>query len=155
MTSENKLIVFLNSSLESKYILYTKIYFDSLGEYSYQYLAADVNKDGRVSAADALSVLKTAVGLPASIQPEWDFVAETYDFWDEINNQFNISASNIDWASIESHEITNSNMTNYVGVLSGDVNGSWASAGATVLDDSYFESLVDLGLGPLDQWWAV
>ena len=43
----------------------------------YQYLAADVNHDGQVKAADALNILKMAVKLSSAPEKEWLFVPES------------------------------------------------------------------------------
>ena len=48
----------------------------------YQFIAADINRDGRVTSADALEILKNAVNLPTAISAEWVFVPESYSFWD-------------------------------------------------------------------------
>jgi len=49
----------------------------------YQFLAADVNSDGRVSASDALAILKMAVNRSDAPARQWLFVNEAYDFWNE------------------------------------------------------------------------
>ena len=49
----------------------------------YQFLAADVNGDGRVSASDALAILKMAVNRSDAPARQWLFVNEAYDFWNE------------------------------------------------------------------------
>ena len=46
----------------------------------YQFIAADVNRDGRVTSSDALEILKMAVGLENAISASWVFVNENYDF---------------------------------------------------------------------------
>jgi uncharacterized repeat protein (TIGR02543 family) len=42
----------------------------------FQYWAADVNGDGRVTAADALEILKQAVRSPEAVEKRWIFVPE-------------------------------------------------------------------------------
>ena len=47
----------------------------------YQIMAADVvGNDGRITSADALAILKMAVGLPTASVPGWLFVDEKRDF---------------------------------------------------------------------------
>jgi hypothetical protein len=83
----------------------------------YQLIAADVNKSGKVTSADAVLLLKTAVGMDSFVQ-EWMFIDEsevlsTYKdsvFWD---------SDGID------HSISGDQSTNLVGVLLGDVFSNW------------------------------
>jgi beta-glucosidase len=89
----------------------------------YQLIAADINGDGRVTSADALSILKTAVGLSNAVEPYWVFLAENTAVWNSHNDKdrvFDASAA---------HAISYPAQTtvNFVGVLVGDVNASWAA----------------------------
>gem|GEM_PF-6326977 len=43
----------------------------------FQYLAADINCDGKVRANDALNILKMAMDVPSAQADEWIFVAES------------------------------------------------------------------------------
>ncbi|OUU34876.1 MAG: hypothetical protein CBC09_09800 [Cellvibrionales bacterium TMED49] len=120
----------------------------------YQYIAADVNKDGRVTSADALSTLKIAVGLSESIPQEWLLVPEIEDFWDETLEEYTLSKSFIEWYSgglpFTSPELSEAN---FVAILLGDVNGSWEPpAGASVLNIEYFIALQTAGLASIEQW---
>jgi hypothetical protein len=119
----------------------------------YQFLAADVNGDGRVSAADALAILKMAVKRNDAPSREWLFVNEAYDLWNEsAPNGGAFTTTRIavpkDAAMPRSVEITDGSPLNLVAVLKGDVNGNWAApTGSTALPDSYFQALV--GNSPL------
>jgi uncharacterized delta-60 repeat protein len=128
----------------------------------YQFMAADVvGSDGRVTSADALAVLKMAVRMRNSVEPEWMFVEESRDFWDEAANSgqgaFTLSRKNALWdRTIQLSREEHSQEVNLVGVLKGDVNGSWMPPeGSWDLDKlvpTYFQDL-SLSLGaPLDQW---
>ncbi len=119
----------------------------------YQFLAADVNGDGRVSAADALAILKMAVKRSDAPARQWLFVNEAHDFWNETaanGGAFTTTRSAVpkDAVMPRSVEITDGSPLNLVAVLKGDVNGTWAApTGSSALPDSYFQALV--GANPL------
>lgn len=125
----------------------------------YQVMAADVNGNGTVTSADALAILRMAVRLGSALPQEWFFVEERRDFWDETANAgqgaFALSRTSAAWdRTILSGPDTES--LNLVGVLKGDVNGSWvAPTGSQDLDNldpNYFQNLaVAIGV-PVDQW---
>ncbi len=88
---------------------------------SYQFLAADVNHDGQVKAADALNILKMAVKLSTAPEKEWLFVPEsvgsetmsrTYVVWPD--NPIPVTLD----VDQELH---------LIGIVKGDVNGSWVA----------------------------
>jgi len=122
----------------------------------YQYIAADVKQDGRVSAADALSILKMAVNLSGAPAREWIMLDESTDLYDETSGTFTVNRSNIDWVTIKQEAATIDVSDNRVAVLKSDVNASWqADASATVLDENYFARLETDNIGPSEQWWVV
>ncbi|MCC5999879.1 MAG: VCBS domain-containing protein [Pararhodobacter sp.] len=49
---------------------------------AYDYIAADINRDGQVNAADALEVLRHGVGLESDHAPGWVFIDADTDFSD-------------------------------------------------------------------------
>jgi len=121
----------------------------------YQFLAADANQDGRVTSADALAILRMAVKAPSAPPAAWLFVNETQDLWDEAAQASSLhrngSALPVLHASVQQETALN-----LVGVLRGDVNGSWsAPAGSLDLDATspgYFQArAADLGV-PTDVW---
>lgn len=128
----------------------------------YQYLAADVNKDGRVSAADALQVLKMAVNFDGAPEREWLFVNEQISFWREDEaggfGRLSFDRNSVPWATVEAEvaaQDANGNV-NQVAVLKGDVNASWSSTVNTqALGSAYFESLENTGVAPAEQWWVI
>ena len=99
----------------------------------YQFMAADViGTDGRVTSADALAILKMVVKLTTAPAKEWMFVEESRDFWNETTSKFTLDRNNANWdPSIGGVKAPGE--ANLVGVLKGDVNGSW-SAPADSLD---------------------
>jgi len=126
----------------------------------YQIMAADVNNSGTVTSADALAILRMAVKLSTALPQEWFFVEETRDFWDETANggqgAFTLNRGNAVWDRTIPVPAQGGTV-NLVGVLKGDVNGSWtAPAGSTDLDNTnptYFEELVKkIGVPNQDQW---
>ena len=126
----------------------------------YQIMAADVNGSGTVTSADALAILRMAVKLSTALPQEWFFVEETRDFWDEAANggqgAFTLNRGNTNWDRAIPVP-TQGGTVNLVGVLKGDVNGSWAApAGSTDLDNTnptYFEELAKkIGVPNQDQW---
>ncbi|MDT9547292.1 MAG: DUF4347 domain-containing protein [Chlorobium phaeovibrioides] len=86
---------------------------------SSSFLAADVNHDGQVRATDALAILKMAVGLESAPDPEWLFVNS------DIDNVV-MSRKDVDWegAAVDA-AIAGDMQVDIVGIVKGDVNGSW------------------------------
>lgn len=125
----------------------------------YQIMAADVNRDGLVTPSDALNVLKMAIKYPGAPAAQWLFVNENQDFWDEANSRFTLTKNNANWNAGLTLDLAQSDKCNLVGVLLGDVNGSWvAPSGSLDLDDldpSYFRQLATLIGVPTDQWGVV
>ncbi|TXI67122.1 MAG: calcium-binding protein [Limnohabitans sp.] len=122
----------------------------------YQLIAADVTADNRVTAGDALAILKMAVSRPDALPAQWRFLPENQDFWnDPVNGvqSMNISRTNLNYDQALDIDVQGQTTANLVGVLTGDVNGSWTASGnAAVLPNSYFEDLaVQLG-APVTQW---
>jgi hypothetical protein len=124
----------------------------------YQFIAADVNKDGRVSSADALAILHMAVNMPNAIEQEWMFVAEDTDFWNqdaaEGENPFSIDKYNVNWDSDGTEmSLTHPAQMNYVGVMLGDVNNSWSAPDDAIkMPQSHLNKLEADGVAPLEQW---
>jgi len=87
---------------------------------SYQFLAADINHDGKIRATDALNILKMAVKLTSAPASEWIFTTENDA------ESATMDRSNVDW----SHVIPTVNLDNdvsldLIGIVKGDVDGSW------------------------------
>jgi Ca2+-binding RTX toxin-like protein len=90
-------------------------------ESPYQYLAADLDQDGRVGFRDTLGILKMAFGREDAPEPEWAIVPA-----DTVNEPRD--SSDVNWPE-ENIAVTLDQDTqiDLVGVLSGDVDGSWGS----------------------------
>jgi len=86
---------------------------------SYQYLAADINHDGKIRATDALNILKMAVGLSSAPEDEWIFVTEAVGSQTMTRNT--VDWSNADIAVTLDHDIE----LDLIGIVKGDVDGSW------------------------------
>ncbi len=87
----------------------------------YQFLAADVNKDGLVRSADALNILKMAVGLPSAPANEWLFVPESV-------GSESMTRTHVVWpdnplpVTLEVDQ-----EVHLIGIVKGDVDGSWGA----------------------------
>jgi hypothetical protein len=86
---------------------------------SYQFLAADVNHDGQVKAADALNILKMAVKLSTAPEKEWLFVPESV-------GSETMSRTHVVWLdSTIPVTLDIDQEFHLIGIVKGDVNGSW------------------------------
>ena len=119
-----------------------------------------MNGSGTVTSADALAILRMAVKLSTALPQEWFFVEEKRDFWNEAANNgqgaFSLTRTSASWDRAITADPA-SGPVNLVGVLKGDVNGSWlAPAGSIDLDNvdaTYFQRLAELiGVPNQDQW---
>ena len=87
----------------------------------YQYLAADVNKDGQVKAADALNILKMAVKLDTAPANEWLFVPESV-------GSESMTRNSVIWPDNPTSVTLDHDLElNLIGIVKGDVDGSWGS----------------------------
>jgi methionine-rich copper-binding protein CopC len=87
----------------------------------YQYLAADVNHDGKIRSTDALNILKMAVGLETAPHDEWIFVSESV-------GSETMTRNHVDWSEAAVALDLYENMEfDLVGIVKGDVNGSWGA----------------------------
>ncbi|MDP1893378.1 MAG: hypothetical protein Q8K87_04470, partial [Hydrogenophaga sp.] len=123
----------------------------------YQIIAADANQDGKVNSADALAILRMAVKLPTAIPQEWFFVNESQDLWNEDTGASALTRSAATWESgLGQVDLSESSTINLVGVLKGDVNGSWVAPAGSIdldtLDPNYFQLLGSQLGQPTDVW---
>jgi hypothetical protein len=82
-----------------------------------------VDKNGKVQAADALNILKMAYNMGSAPQKEWIIVPES------VGNE-TMSRTNVVWPAGDLHvTIDQDQQLDLVGVLKGDVNGSWTVPG--------------------------
>jgi hypothetical protein len=103
----------------------------------YQAFAADYDGNGKVELSDAISVLKHVVGLEAP-SPQWMFFNEADS---NVPGAANLKPGLVPALTIDS---TLPSHIGLVGVLRGDVDGSFAGTGMPVMTDSraYFTDLV-------------
>lgn len=122
----------------------------------YQIMAADVNKNGQVTSADALAILRMAVRLNSAPAQEWFFMDEKRDFWDESNQTFSLTRSQSNWLSAMHANSESLDNHNLVGVLKGDINGSWSAPALSQFmstdHPSHVSDLARLMGVPTDQW---
>jgi hypothetical protein len=85
----------------------------------YDYIAADINKDGRVGADDALNILKFAVGLTDGPSIDWVFVDADAD-WSAIDRSTTTYNE-----GIQLSDIMVDSSVDMTGILVGDVDGSY------------------------------
>ena len=97
----------------------------------YQFIAADVNNSGSVSALDLISLRKVILGVNENFtnNESWRFIDAEYDFYEGIdplsqlfNEDYNIPS------------LSNNMAVDFVGVKIGDVNGSVVTSGYTSED---------------------
>jgi hypothetical protein len=95
----------------------------------YQVVAADFNQDGTVGLTDAIDVLKSIVGLTAPT-PSWVMLDQS-----KVNSTLTMSAYNSDTSKKQTNgwmssalnlDMVSTQEVMLVGVLTGDVDGSWA-----------------------------
>ncbi len=87
----------------------------------YQFLAADVNKDGIIRSTDALNILKMAIKLSSAPEGEWLFVSEN-------GTSAIMDRDTVDWSHvIPAVTLDHDVALDLIGIVKGDVDGSWAA----------------------------
>ncbi len=120
----------------------------------YQFIAADVTGDGRVNSQDALAILKMAVRRSDAPARDWIFVREDADFWNETTGTVSMNRNAVIYGKSPFVISAGGGQDlDLVGILKGDVNGSWVpSTGSQILGTEYFASLSQTMGAPLDIW---
>ena len=86
----------------------------------WQFLAADINRDGKVRASDALTILKMALNYHDAPSEEWIFLPEWV-------GKSEMTRSSVDWSAAEIMlDVENYQIVNLIGVIQGDVDGSFS-----------------------------
>lgn len=117
---------------------------------SYKYVAADFDANGTVNLSDVLGILKTYLGKTSSAAPAWAFVDAQADV-----AGLGTGAGKARIDSALTHTFSDASITsdtqNWVAVLRGDVNGSWASTTANMenMTHDQFLQLVGVNSGSL------
>jgi Ca2+-binding RTX toxin-like protein len=89
---------------------------------SYQYLAADVNRNGHIEAGDALDILKMALNASSAPASAWVIVPES-------TGGEQMSRDDVRWPDADIPvTVGQDSEVQLVGVLLGDVDGSWSDA---------------------------
>ena len=93
----------------------------------YNYVAADLDANGKVELSDVISLLKVFLGLPvANTQAmEWVFVKDSVSPTDVNGQPFDKDHAT---PPPVTHDFSESAEVNIVGILRGDVDGSWTVA---------------------------
>lgn len=87
----------------------------------YSKISADMDGNGKIELSDVLHILKTYLGKTAAITPQWVFVDASSDLSGLTAKACAVPVVNLN--------LTDVNQTvNLVGVLRGDVNGSWSKS---------------------------
>lgn len=127
----------------------------------FQFIAADVNGDGRVTSGDARAIFKMAQGHADAPAARWLFVDEAQDFTHPSRGDFTTTRTSVLWDDSIAIDPAQNATHNLVAVFLGDVDGSWsAPSGATdvnVLPPDYFQTLANQTGISLTQWgvWPV
>lgn len=111
----------------------------------YQFMAADVTGDGRVSSADALAILKMAVRAADAPTARWTFLDATDTYWDANASAFTVTRTNVPSPQPIVVDVSQGVRQDLVGLVSGDVNGSWRplDANGNALADGSYPAVAD------------
>ena len=120
----------------------------------YQLIAADANKDGKITSADALAILRMAVKAAGAPAQEWLFVDQTQDLWDENAGASTLTRNSVVWSAATQQSVQSATSVGLVGILKGDVNGSWVPTGTTqnldATNPGYLTTIASQMLEPTD-----
>ena len=83
-----------------------------------QIIAADVNQNGYVNSMDVYAILQEAINIDNSVSPEWLFVDSEADL-------AAVNRNNSQYSNYINEVVSVSSDLSFVGILTGDVNGSW------------------------------
>ena len=113
-----------------------KVYLGKLLPETYssplKYLAADFDANGTVELTDVLSLLKYYLGKPTTVAPSWVFV-DAADFTSDGKSFMSASNQNLSKTDAVPHPIdqlfdSGHETIQIIGVLRGDVDGSWSAS---------------------------
>jgi hypothetical protein len=104
----------------------------------YQWIAADIDRDGKVTRGDAQEILRIAQGRPAAAgsSPDWILI-------DELADLSSITGHSVTVPSLGQVAVGDVPQTrNLVGLLRGDIDGNWDQPiSSSALDRTYFVAL--------------
>jgi hypothetical protein len=115
---------------------------------SYKFVAADLDANGTVNLSDVLGILKIYLGKPSTAMPAWALVKAEADV-----SGFGTGAGKAKINAELSHTFSEAGITsdtqNWVAVLRGDVNGSWASSTPNMENITHEQFLQLVGVSTL------
>jgi hypothetical protein len=105
----------------------------------YKMIAADVNKDGKVTSADLVELRKLILGTTSNFSSNnsWRFIDKNYTFTDIVNAQGEAFPEVYPINNIESNMVTD-----FISVKVGDVNGSVTSAQGNKVESRSVNNLI-------------
>lgn len=106
----------LNDVLSALKLYLGKTTADNSG---YAKVAADFDANGKIELSDVLGILKTYLGKASSITPQWAFV-------DASANLNGLTAKACAAPALDLNLVDMTTTVNLIGILRGDVNGSWS-----------------------------
>lgn len=106
----------LNDVLSALKLYLGKTTADNSG---YAKVAADFDANGKIELSDVLAILKTYLGKASSITPQWAFVDASAD----LNG---LTAKACAAPSVDLNLVDVTTNVSLIGILRGDVNGSWS-----------------------------
>lgn len=106
----------LNDVLSALKLYLGKTTVDSSG---YAKVAADFDANGKIDLSDVLGILKTYLGKASSNTPQWAFV-------DASANLAGLTAKACAAPTVDLNLVDMTTTVNLIGILRGDVNGSWS-----------------------------
>jgi hypothetical protein len=106
----------LNDVLSALKLYLGKTTADNSG---YAKVAADFDANGKIELSDVLGILKTYLGKASSVTPQWAFV-------DASANLNGLTAKACAVPAVDLNLVDMTTTVSLIGVLRGDVNGSWS-----------------------------
>ena len=84
------------------------------------------------------------------------FVEDNRDFYDDLNGVFAMNRSNVSWDHTFNANVVGDTTDNPVGIIKGDVNGSWVLPTGTqyveTTDPIHFTALYNTLHIPMSEW---
>ncbi len=115
---------------------------------SYKYVAADLDANGTVNLSDVLGILKIYLGKTSAAMPAWALLNAQADV-----SGLGTGAGKAQVTTDLSHTFSEASITtdtqNWVAVLRGDVNGSWASSTPNMENITHEQFLQLVGVSTL------
>jgi len=117
----------------------------------YRYLAADFDGNGTINLSDILGILKRYLGKTDAVTPAWTFIDAQTDV-----SALGLGTGKAASPSALQHQFSDNSTSidtqNWVAVLRGDVNGSWASITSDIdsVTHEQFLQLIGISSGSIN-----